>query len=196
MESKCPVHQVEWVTIPAGVSKKTGKEYPAFKACPEKGCQEKPPKVFTQPFKRPPGLPPKPEEYLEATKNFIAPNPTLGFSRSEIDEWLKKLPSLIARQAEVANNKQVLLDKVKHELKVREAVATTEHSRDELNANEKLAAVVMDEDVQEAEKTVISIEAAVRGEKIKLDELVNKFDALRKAANILVAEMTHMKETV
>ena len=36
----CSIHQVEFREIPAGVSKKTGKPYNAFMACPEKGCRE------------------------------------------------------------------------------------------------------------------------------------------------------------
>lgn len=41
----CPIHGSEWKTIPAGVSKTTGKPYNAFQACPERGCKEKPPKA-------------------------------------------------------------------------------------------------------------------------------------------------------
>ena len=36
----CSIHQVEFKEIPAGVSRKTGKPYNAFMACPEKGCRE------------------------------------------------------------------------------------------------------------------------------------------------------------
>jgi hypothetical protein len=39
----CPVHRVPWRTVPAGVSKKTGRPYAAFLACPEPGCDERPP---------------------------------------------------------------------------------------------------------------------------------------------------------
>jgi hypothetical protein len=39
----CPVHHGPWSKlVPAGVSKKTGNTYPAFWACPETGCNEKP----------------------------------------------------------------------------------------------------------------------------------------------------------
>ena len=38
----CPVHRVPWKTVPAGVSKKTGKPYAAFLACPERGCDQRP----------------------------------------------------------------------------------------------------------------------------------------------------------
>jgi hypothetical protein len=38
----CPVHHVAWKTVPAGISKKTGKPYSAFQACPERGCDQKP----------------------------------------------------------------------------------------------------------------------------------------------------------
>ncbi len=40
----CPVHNVPFKLVPAGVSKKTGKGYPAFYTCPTFGCLEKPPK--------------------------------------------------------------------------------------------------------------------------------------------------------
>jgi hypothetical protein len=38
----CPVHNVPWKTVPAGVSKKSGKPYESFQACSEMGCNEKP----------------------------------------------------------------------------------------------------------------------------------------------------------
>lgn len=38
----CPIHHVAWKQIPAGVSKRTGRPYDAFLACPEKGCDQKP----------------------------------------------------------------------------------------------------------------------------------------------------------
>lgn len=38
----CPIHDVDWKLVPAGVSKKTNKRYNAFWACPVRGCDEKP----------------------------------------------------------------------------------------------------------------------------------------------------------
>ncbi len=38
----CPVHRVPWRTVPAGISKRTGRSYAAFLACPEPGCDERP----------------------------------------------------------------------------------------------------------------------------------------------------------
>lgn len=38
----CPVHHVPWKTVPAGISKKSGKPYEAFLACPERGCDQRP----------------------------------------------------------------------------------------------------------------------------------------------------------
>ena len=40
----CPVHGTSR-TVPAGVSKKTGKPYDAFIACNEFSCNEKPPRI-------------------------------------------------------------------------------------------------------------------------------------------------------
>lgn len=40
----CPDHDVEWRLVPGGISKKTGKPYNPFWACPERGCNNKPPK--------------------------------------------------------------------------------------------------------------------------------------------------------
>jgi hypothetical protein len=46
----CPEHEVAWKLVPAGVSKNkfdddgNPKRYNAFWACPERGCNEKPPK--------------------------------------------------------------------------------------------------------------------------------------------------------
>jgi hypothetical protein len=39
---ECPVHQVPWKVVPAGVSRRTGRPYEAFRACPQTGCEEKP----------------------------------------------------------------------------------------------------------------------------------------------------------
>jgi hypothetical protein len=39
----CPVHRVPWRTVPAGVSKRSGRAYAAFLACPEPGCDQRPP---------------------------------------------------------------------------------------------------------------------------------------------------------
>ena len=42
MNNLCPVHNCEFKTIPAGVSRKTGKPYKSFEVCPVEGCREKP----------------------------------------------------------------------------------------------------------------------------------------------------------
>ena len=42
MTNKCPVHDIEFRLVPAGVSKRTGKAYPAFYVCEVEGCKEKP----------------------------------------------------------------------------------------------------------------------------------------------------------
>ena len=39
----CRIHRVPWRTVPAGVSRKTGRPYAAFEVCPESGCDERPP---------------------------------------------------------------------------------------------------------------------------------------------------------
>lgn len=39
---RCPVHGTPWKTVPAGVSKKTGKPYTSFQTCSEQGCNERP----------------------------------------------------------------------------------------------------------------------------------------------------------
>ena len=38
----CPTHNVDFILKPAGVSKRTGKPYEAFWACPTYMCNEKP----------------------------------------------------------------------------------------------------------------------------------------------------------
>ena|SRR3990167_229216 len=39
----CPIHNVEYRLVPAGISKKSNRAYPAFYTCPVMGCKEKPP---------------------------------------------------------------------------------------------------------------------------------------------------------
>lgn len=41
----CPVHSVPWKTVPGGVSKKTGRPYGEFQACPIQGCDQRPPRA-------------------------------------------------------------------------------------------------------------------------------------------------------
>jgi hypothetical protein len=43
----CPDHGTS-KTVPAGVSSKTGNPYDAFVCCPERGCEQRPPRVTTQ----------------------------------------------------------------------------------------------------------------------------------------------------
>jgi len=38
----CPIHHEPWKVVPAGVSKKTGRPYDAFQACPVRGCDQRP----------------------------------------------------------------------------------------------------------------------------------------------------------
>jgi hypothetical protein len=42
--SLCPIHNTPWKTVPAGVSKKTGKAYESFRACSTPGCDQRPPR--------------------------------------------------------------------------------------------------------------------------------------------------------
>ena len=43
MTAVCPTHGTPFQLIPAGVSKTTGNPYPAFWACSQRGCKQKPP---------------------------------------------------------------------------------------------------------------------------------------------------------
>ena len=38
----CPIHHQPWKVVPAGISKKTGKSYDAFRACSVSGCDQRP----------------------------------------------------------------------------------------------------------------------------------------------------------
>jgi hypothetical protein len=38
----CPIHHTAWKLVPAGVSKRTGKPYDAFRACSTSGCDQRP----------------------------------------------------------------------------------------------------------------------------------------------------------
>jgi hypothetical protein len=40
----CPIHNQPLKTVPAGVSKSTGRPYNAFEVCPERGCSYRPPR--------------------------------------------------------------------------------------------------------------------------------------------------------
>ena len=60
-ETLCDRHGMPWKWIPAGISSRTGKPYPAFRRCPDDTCTERPPKpgeAFTSPAPAPRDLPP------------------------------------------------------------------------------------------------------------------------------------------
>ena len=38
----CPIHHTPWKTVPAGVSKRNGRAYAAFRACSTPGCDQRP----------------------------------------------------------------------------------------------------------------------------------------------------------
>ncbi len=38
----CPIHHAAWRTVPGGISRKSGRAYGPFLACPAPGCQERP----------------------------------------------------------------------------------------------------------------------------------------------------------
>lgn len=40
MTANCPIHGLDMKLVPSGVSKKTGKRYNAFYACPDRECKE------------------------------------------------------------------------------------------------------------------------------------------------------------
>jgi hypothetical protein len=42
MVDGCPIHHTPWKVVPAGISKKTGKAYDAFRACSTPGCDQRP----------------------------------------------------------------------------------------------------------------------------------------------------------
>jgi hypothetical protein len=42
LNAVCPIHNEPWKVVPAGISKKTGNPYEAFKACPIRGCDQRP----------------------------------------------------------------------------------------------------------------------------------------------------------
>lgn len=47
--SVCPIHQLPWKTVPAGVSRTTGQPYNAFLACQVQGCKQRPPRQAPAP---------------------------------------------------------------------------------------------------------------------------------------------------
>lgn len=55
MSDVCAVHGQPWKLVPAGISSKTGRAYPAFQVCPVKGCGMRPNNV---PHPVPAGLSP------------------------------------------------------------------------------------------------------------------------------------------
>jgi hypothetical protein len=84
---KCPIHNLDWRVVPAGVSRATGKPYQAFKACPERGCQERPPREAAAPTAAPAG--PSPVRLGLATGMLKSTKPMDYDMLSELEEWVK-----------------------------------------------------------------------------------------------------------
>lgn len=109
------------------------------------------------------------------------------YNKEDIDRGLVTLPSLIASAAEDHNTALEGLDISKNNLRVNAAVSLTRHSSKELTAPEKKALV--DVDINEFEVDLIKAEAQMRSKKIKVEQLRDSFDSVRKAASILIEEM-------
>ena len=45
----CPIHNLAWKLVPAGISRTTGKQYGAFWTCQVKGCPQRPDASFVPP---------------------------------------------------------------------------------------------------------------------------------------------------
>lgn len=43
-QAVCPIHNVPWKVVPAGISKKTNQPYDSFQACSVSGCDQRPPR--------------------------------------------------------------------------------------------------------------------------------------------------------
>lgn len=54
----CPEHGVEFAWVPPGISKKNGKPYQGFHACPVRGCRERP-AIEARPVAAAPAVQPK-----------------------------------------------------------------------------------------------------------------------------------------
>lgn len=109
------------------------------------------------------------------------------YDKADIDRGLYTLPSLIASTATEHNNALEVVDMAKQELKVKEAISLMSQSIKDLNVSEKKALV--DQEIAEFAIAVIKSETSMRAKKIKLEQLRDSFDSVRKAANILIEEM-------
>lgn len=94
MSVVCPIHQVNWKTVPAGVSKSTGRPYNAFQACPVQGCKERPPKTQS-------AAPQAPQVDLQTSV-------ILGRLEAKIDNLIAKLSSTPTPPPQ--NPDQVIID--------------------------------------------------------------------------------------
>lgn len=64
----CPVHKVPFVERSAGIAKATGRAYPAFWACPTRGCKERPQAQKQEPVPPVSGEEPPPPDAQEGTQ--------------------------------------------------------------------------------------------------------------------------------
>lgn len=115
---------------------------------------------------------------------FIEQNGLEKLSVKDIEIGLRYLPSLIARQGEIVAEKRRDLDSAKLILKVAEARATVAITKG--TATDKKAKATLQTE-KEALK-LIEAETNYQIEVVKFEELINKFNSVRKQANIFLAE--------
>lgn len=104
-------------------------------------------------------------------------------SVSDIDFGLRHLPNLIEKQSEEAAKELEKVEKVKLELKVAEAKVIVRGSNGKLSATDKKALATIETENQQVK--VIEAVTAYEISKIKADCLTNKFNSVRKAANMM-----------
>lgn len=110
---QCDIHNLPWKTVPPGVSRKTGKPYPAFQVCQVKDCKERPPQktsAVAQPNANS-GLPAR--AFTSSDTSAFATKEDLTQAKEEILKGLrelwKKIDSDNALIIEAANGGDIVL---------------------------------------------------------------------------------------
>ncbi len=109
-----------------------------------------------------------------------------------VNEALQELPALIARQTEIVADKEHDFDKLKHRIEIKRAKEISKLIfKKSVSQRERQALVTLKLEVEEM--ALIEIKKALRDAQVELKKLCNEFEAVKRFAQLRVAEMRNLE---
>jgi hypothetical protein len=120
-----------------------------------------------------------------------------GWSNQEIDAGLKMIPSLIASKSEEATNLNYEIQELKRVRKTQAAAAKLSYAE---TADKEPSATLLnahaDEKCSEMDKLILEKEKEHTLATIRIEELRDKWDGIRKAANLKIEEQRRQGDSI